>query len=477
MAEVREVDVAIVGAGLAGLVAARDLQGAGASTVVLEARDRVGGRLLNESIGDGAIVEVGGQWIGPTQDRIAALAREVGVETFPTHDDGANVIEWRGRLRRYKGTIPRINPAVLADVLRAQRKLNRMAIEVPLDRPWSARRAAEWDAQTAHTWFRRHVRTRAGRELLQLATEAVWAAQPQDVSLLHVLFYIHSAGRLEHLLDTGGGAQQDRFVGGSQLVPIALAQRLGPDAVVGNAPVRRVEHGAAGVTVYADGREADGGEAGAGRGTGARAGREEVVVRAKRAIVAIAPTLAGRIVYDPPLPGYRDQLTQRMPLGTVAKCMAIYDEPFWRGEGLSGQGTSDTGPVKLTFDNSPPGGSPGVLLGFLEGRQARELGRMPPGQRRAAVIDCFARLFGPRAARPEGYVERLWAEEEFTRGCYGCHVPTGAWTGYGEALRAPIGPLHWAGAEVAQVWSGYMDGAVRSGETAAQEVLAMLGSP
>jgi monoamine oxidase len=453
MAEAREVDVAIVGAGLAGLVAARDLRAAGASAVVLEARDRVGGRLLNEPLGDGAVVEVGGQWIGPTQDRMAALAADMGVETFPTHDEGDNVLEWRGGLRRYGGTIPRINPLVLADVLRAQRKLNRMAGEVPLDRPWAAPRAADWDAQTAHTWFRRNLRTRAGRELLQLGTEAVWAAQPEDVSLLHVLFYIHSAGRLERLLDTGGGAQQDRFVGGSQLVPIRLAERLGPDVVAYDAPVRRIEHAPEGVTLHADGG---------------------ALVRARRAIVAIAPTLAGRIVYDPPLPGHRDQLTQRMPLGTVAKCMAVYDEPFWRADGLSGQGTSDSGPVKLTFDNSPPGGRPGVLLGFLEGRQARELGRLSAEDRRAAVIGCFERLFGPRAARPERYVERLWAEEEFSRGCYGCHMPTGAWTGYGEALRAPIGPLHWAGAEVAEVWSGYMDGAVRSGESAAREVLTAL---
>ncbi len=453
MGETREVDVAIVGAGLAGLAAARDVRAAGASAVVLEARDRVGGRVLNEPLGDGVVVEVGGQWIGPTQDRLAALARELGVETFPTYDDGANVIEWRGRLRRYSGTIPRINPVVLLDVLRAQRKVNAMSSQVPLDRPWTAPKAAEWDAQTAHTWFRRNLRTRAGRELLQLGTEAVWAAQPEDVSLLHILFYIHSAGSLERLLDTGGGAQQDRFVGGSQLVPIGLAERLGADAVIREAPVRRIEHGADGVTLRADG------------GTS---------VRARRAIVAIAPTLAGRIVYDPPLPGHRDQLTQRMPLGTVAKCMAVYDEPFWRADGLSGQGTSDTGPVKVTYDNSPPGGRPGVLLGFLEGRQARELGRLPAAERRAAVIDCFARLFGPRAARPDHYVERLWAEEEFSRGCYGCHMPTGAWTGYGESLRAPIGPLHWAGAEIAEVWSGYMDGAVRSGETAAGEVLAAL---
>jgi monoamine oxidase len=163
-----------------------------------------------------------------------------------------------------------------------------------------------------------------------------------------------------------------------------------------------------------------------------------------------------------------------MPLGTVAKCMAIYDEPFWRAEGLSGQGTSDKGPVRLTFDNSPPDGSPGVILGFLEGRQARELGRLRPDERRTAVVECFARLFGPRAGRPDGYVERLWADEEWSRGCYGCHMPTGAWTNYGPALREPIGPLHWAGAEYATVWNGYMDGAVRSGEETARAALERL---
>jgi monoamine oxidase len=451
--ESREADVAVVGAGFAGLAAARALSAAGASVAVLEARDRVGGRVLNEPLGDGVVVEVGGQWIGPGQDRIAALAREVGVDTYPTYGEGSNVIEWRGKLRRYTGTIPKINPLILLDVERAQRKLNRMAAQVPLDKPWTAPKAAEWDGQTGHTWFKRNLLTRGGRDLLQIGTEVVWAAQPEDVSLLDVLFYIHSAGRLELLLDTEGGAQQDRFVGGSQLVAIRLAEEPGADAVTYAAPVRRIEHGDGGVTLQADGG---------------------LTVRARQAIVALAPPLASRIVYDPPLSGYRDQLTQRMPLGTVAKCMAVYDEPFWRADGLSGQGLSDVGPVKTTFDNTPPGGSPGVLLGFLEGRQARELGRVPAEQRRAAVIDCFTRLFGPRAAKPERYVERLWAEEEFSRGCYGGNLPTGAWTAYGEALRAPIGPIHWAGAEVAEVWSGYMDGAVRSGESAAAAVLAEL---
>ena len=450
--QTRDADLVVIGAGLAGLSAARAAAAAGASVVVVEARDRVGGRVLNEDIGGGNVVEVGAQWIGPTQDRLAALAAKLGVATFPTYGEGENVIEYRGRLRRYRGTIPRINPVVLLDVERAQRRLNRMARRVPLDAPWEAPDATDLDGQTAATWLRRNLVTRAGRMLLELGIEAVWAAQPEDMSLLHVLFYIHSAGSLEMLFDTEGGAQQDRFVGGSQRLPMLMAQELGRENVLLGAPVRMIRRGEHGVTVEADG----------------------ATVRARRAVVAVAPTLAGRIAYDPPLPGFRDQLTQRMPLGTVAKCMAIYDEPFWRAENLSGQGTSDAGPVKLTFDNSPPGGPPGVLLGFLEGRQARELGRVPANERRAAVLDSFARLFGPRAARPDAYVERLWAEEEWSRGCYGCHMPTGAWTAYGPALREPIGPLHWAGAEYATVWNGYMDGAVRSGEAAASAVLERL---
>jgi monoamine oxidase len=447
-----EADVVVVGAGLAGLAAARRLRAGDASVVVVEARERVGGRVLNHDIGGGKVVEVGGQWIGPTQDRLAGLAAELGVETFPTYGEGENLIEYGGALRRYRGTIPRINPAVLLEVERAQRRLNRLSRDVPLEAPWEAPKAAKLDGQTLATWMRRNLATKPGRMLLELGIEAVWAAQPEEMSLLHALFYIHSAGSLERLFDTEGGAQQDRFVGGSQLVPIRMAEQLGEERLVLGAPVRRIEHSSDGVIVHADGN----------------------VVRGRRAILALAPTLAGRIAYDPSLPGYRDQLTQRMPLGTVAKCMAIYDEPFWRAEGVSGQAMSDRGPVRLTFDNSPPEGSPGVLLGFLEGRRARELGRLPEHERRTAVIDCFTRLFGPRAATPDAYVERLWAEEEWTRGCYGCHMPTGAWTNFGPALHPPIGPLHWAGAEYAHVWNGYMDGAVRSGEAAAAEVVELL---
>ncbi len=449
-----EADVAIVGAGLAGLTAARRLVDAGVEPVVVEARDRVGGRTLNHEIGDGKVVEVGGEWVGPTQRRMLALSHELGVDTFPTYDEGENVIEWRGENKRYRGAIPRINPAILADVAQAQVRLDRMARRVPLEAPWEADRAARWDAQTFATWLHRNVATAGARTLLEIGVEAVWAQEPSDLSLLHVLFYTHSGGGFDALIGTSGGAQQDRFVGGSQLVALRLAETLGDERIALQAPVRRIAHGVDGVTVAADGLE----------------------VRARRAIVALPPALAGRIAYDPPLPGYRDQLTQRMAQGSVIKCMAIYPEPFWRAEGLTGQAASDIGPVRVTFDNSPHDGAPGVLLGFLEGRQARALGRRTPEQRRDAVVGCFARMFGPRAASPDGYVERVWADEEWTRGCYGCAMPTGAWTEFGPALRAPIGPLHWAGAETATVWSGYMDGAVSSGERAAADIVAALGA-
>ena len=448
----QEADVVVVGAGLAGLAAARALTKGGASVVVVEARGRVGGRVENHDIGDGKVVEVGGQWIGPTQDRLAALARELGVDTFPTNAAGENLIEYEGSVRRFRGTIPRINPAVLVDVQQAQMRLNRLARRVPLHAPWEAPNAAKLDEQTAATWMRRNIRTKSGRMLLGLGIEAVWAAQPEDMSLLHVLFYIHSAGSLERLFDTEGGAQQDRFVGGSQLVPLRMAEALGEDRIVLSSPVRRIEHGADGVTVHG----------------------EEPVARGRRAILAIAPTLAGRLRYDPPLPGYRDQLTQRVPMGAVIKCFAVYDEPFWRTEGLSGSTVSGSGPLTLTIDNSPPSGSPGILVGFLEGDHARSFGRTSPEERREAVIANLVQLFGTRAGKVEQFIEKSWAEEEWSRGCYEGYTPPGVLTAFGPALREPIGPIHWAGTETATKWNGYIDGALQSGERAAREALAEL---
>jgi monoamine oxidase len=447
----RQADVAVVGAGLAGLSAARALTDAGRDVVVLEARDRVGGRTLNEPIGEGKVVELGAQWVGPTQERIAALISELGLETFPTYGKGANVFERGERVRRYRGTIPKLNPLALAETGLVLSRLNRLARSVPAEAPWEAPRAADWDSMTFESWMRRNVRSAGARDLVRLAIEGVWAAEPRDISLLHVLFYVRSAGSLELLLDTDGGAQQDRVVGGTQLISMRMAEAL-ESAVVLESPVRSIAHSSQGVTVRSD----------------------RAAVRARRAIVATPPTLAGRIAYEPALPAIRDGLCQRMAQGSVVKCMAVYERPFWRELGLSGQLTSTRGPVSVGFDNSPPDGSPGVLLGFLEGRAAREGATLDADARRTAVLESLKRAFGAEAANPEHYVDKAWASDEWARGCYGGFMPPGGWLDHGAALRAPIGAIHWAGAETASVWNGYMDGAVSSGERAATEVLEAL---
>lgn len=451
MAEQRQADVAVIGAGFAGLVAARALLAEGTEPIVLEARDRVGGRVVNEPIGGGKVVEMGGQWVGPGQDRIAALADALGVETFPTNTEGENLLRIDGRLRRYSGTIPRIGPFALLDVSRAIRKLNRLSRTIDPESPWRAPKALELDRTSAAAWIERTMRSSTARRLMRVAGRTIWGAEPEELSMLHLCFYLRSAGSFELLTDVEGGAQQDRYVGGSQLVADRVAEELGERVVLG-APVRRIAHSPEGVGV----------EAG------------ETRVRAKRAIVALPPSLYPRIGFEPLLPAGKRQLAQRMAQGWLVKTTAIYDEPFWRADGLSGEALNEEGPVTMTFDNSPPDGSPGALVGFVGGSDARAFARLGASERRAAVLRSFEALFGPRAAAAERYIERDWAADEWSGGGPVGNFATGGWTGYGATLRETVGPIHWAGTESATRWAGYIDGAVQSGERAATEVLAAL---
>jgi monoamine oxidase len=447
----RRADVIVIGAGLAGLAAASDLAHAGHSVVVLEARDRVGGRTLNHPVGHGEVVEVGGQWVGPGQDRIMARAKAHGIKTFKTYTKGNQVFDYLGTQTHFTGLIPPLPGADAADFTNLLAALIKLTPSVPLDKPWTAPDALALDGQTFETWKLANSSTPGARFLFDLATESVFAAEPRDLSLLHALFYYHSGNGAINLTSTAGGAQDSRFVGGSQLVSIRMAQQLGARVVL-NAPARRIEHAGDGATVTTD--------AGAWRG--------------RAVIVAMAPTMAGRIDYDPPLPGPRDQLTQRVPQGSAIKYEAVYPKPFWRAAGLSGYANSDRSPIRLTYDNSPPSGTPGVLLGFATGHDARRLTAMGAGARRRAVLASFTRLFGPKAAHPTTLIEHNWSEEPWTRGCYEGYLPPGVWTDYGAALRDPIGRIHFAGTETSEVFMGYMDGAVRSGERAASAVRSAL---
>jgi monoamine oxidase len=478
-----KAQVVVVGAGLAGISAARHLRAHGIDVVVLEARARVGGRTLNHPIDSHHIVEVGGQWLGPDknlpglglsdpanfptddpvtgQSHIWRLAKAVGVARYPTYNTGKYIDYRNGTTATYSGRIPLDTPTGAVEAAEAILAIDRRCVTVPLEAPWHAPNAAEWDSMTVQSWMDHGdsfagqpfagLVTKDGRQLVELAIESVFSAEPRDISMLHALFYTHAAGSFGSLVNTDRGAQMYRLHGGSQLIALRAAKPFG-DRLRLSSPVHRIEQTAHGVKVSGDRFE----------------------VSAQRVIVAIPPTLAGRIDYRPAMPALRDQLTQRMPMGTVIKVQCVYDEPFWRADGLAGQVTSDTGPVRLTFDNSPPDATlrrgPGVLMGFIEGSEGRRALTATHDERRRGVIQSFARYYGPKARNVVKYVEKSWADEQWTRGCYAGYFGPGGWTDFGRALREPVGRIHWAGTETATVWTGYMDGAVRSGERAANEV-------
>ncbi|MDV6375164.1 flavin monoamine oxidase family protein [Deinococcus arenicola] len=441
-------DIIVVGAGLAGLTAARRLTQAGRRVRVLEARERVGGRTQTLNLPQtGLSVDVGGQWVGPNQPHVMALIHELGLEVYPTHDEGQNIALLGGKTLHYRGLIPPLSPLVLADYALLSHKFEALVRSIPLEAPWTAPDAAELDAQTFDTWIGKHARRPQTRALMRLYAGAVFSADPAEMSMLHALTYTaHGGGINGHTL-TRGHALQDRVLGGAG----GISQRLADDLedVQLNSPVIRVEQDGQGVTLHTpDGTH-----------------------RAAHVVFAVPPTLLSGLPFHPPLPARRAQLQQRLPMGAVIKFMAVYERPFWREAGLSGMAISDVGPVTVTFDNSPPQGSPGVLLGFIEGHAARDLMDVGEDQRWEAALGSLARLFGDEALTPIETVQRDWTAEPFSGGCYGALFGPGVWTGYGEALRTPVGRIHWAGAETARVWMNYMDGAVESGERVAAELL------
>lgn len=447
--DTRDADVVVVGAGFSGLAAARAAAAGGARVVVLEARERVGGRVDIAHPVDGVALDLGGTWAGPGQDRVGALAREFGIATIPQHAEGENVVDLDGRLRRYRGTIPRVGLGPLLDLGRMQFGVGRAARRVSSEAPWDARHAARLDALTLDDWLRARRHGRRARTLLAIAGRTIWGAEPRELSLLYALQYVSGAGGLDALLDTDGGAQHERFAGGAHGIAARMASDLGERVVLG-AAVERIVADAAGVTVHATG----------------------TTVRAAHVVVALPPPLCAAIRFEPALPAARRAVQDGMRMGALTKCFAIYDEPFWRADGLTGEALSDRSPAGLTFDVSPVDGSCGVLLGFVGGDDARAHAARSEADGRAAVLDGFARIYGPRALEPEGWAQRAWAAERWSGGGPVAIAPPGALTAGGAALREPAGRVLWAGTETADRWGGYIEGAVGAGERAAAQALA-----
>jgi monoamine oxidase len=437
-------DVVVVGAGFAGLSAARHLVGHGYHVVVLEGRDRVGGRSLTTTIA-GASVDLGGTFVGPTQDAVVALAAELDCETTRTHVRGKNLIKWRGKVRTYRSTIPRLSMLELFDVSRIQWRFERLCRRVSVEEPWKASYAESLDEQTLEAWLRSRRAGASTRDLMAIMARVTWGCEPDQVSMLHAVRYVKAAGGLGRMLDVDGGAQQDLFPGGTQQIALRMADEL-DERVLLNTPARRIERNADGsITVSFD------------RGN----------VTAKAVIVAIPPAHRAAIDFSPALPAEYEKLAQHWPQGNLSKAYAAYETPFWRANGCSGEALSDEGPVFITFDVSPDDKGPGILLGFTD---PRAFDALPAAKRREHALAGFAALFGDDALQPIDYVDHRWGTEEFAPGGPTAAVPPGSWTSYGPWLRKPVDGIYWAGTETADEWTGFLDGAVRSGQRAAAEV-------
>jgi monoamine oxidase len=436
-------DVVIVGAGFAGLSAARDLVRLGHDVVVLEGRDRVGGRSATTTIA-GTPVDVGGTFVGPTQDAVIALAKELGCQTVPTHSHGKNLIRWRGRVRSYRSTIPKLSIIELLDVSRIQWRFERVCRRVPVNEPWTSSIADILDSKTLDQWLRYVHAGASTRDLMAIVARVTWGCEPDEVSMLHAVRYVKAAGGLGRMLDVEGGAQQERFPAGTQQIALRMAEELGQRVVL-NAAVHSIERRTDGtLTVGTD--------------------RGEVV--AKAVIVAVPPAHRAGIEFIPELPAEYGKLAQHWPQGSLSKAYVAYETPFWRANGCSGEALSDEGPVFITFDVSPSDAGPGILLGFTD---ARTFDPLPAEQRRERVLEGFVTLFGDAAAHPIDYVDHRWGTEEFAPGGPTAAVPPGSWTTYGPWLRKPVDGIFWAGTETADTWTGFFDGAVRSGKRAADE--------
>ena len=444
-----EADVCVVGAGLAGLTAARRLSQAGRSVVVLEARERVGGRVWTQTSGTGVPVDMGGCFVGPDHERMHALTKEMGVSTFPTYVQGDNVLATGGKVRRYRGDIPRVSPVALLSAAQGIARMNAMAKKVPVDAPWDSPNAARWDAISVRAWLSRaRVPTRLGRDLIEATVRACFAADLSEVSLLNWLFLARSAGGVESLMTIVGGYQDSQFEGGVQQVPDAMAAELG-DAVVRSCPVEVVIQRNDRVVV-----------------DGSRA-----TVTARRVVLALPRALAAGIRFDPVLPADHALLIHQIPAGTEVKMVAIYEEPFWRADGVCGATVATDDAIEVTLDTSQPGHPEGVIAGYSAGPRARSLAGLSESERRSAFLAMLTTRLGPKAAAPLEVLEQNWADEQWTRGCSMGHFPTGVLTQYGRRLREPVGRVHWAGTETAATSYGAMDGAVRSGERVCEEIL------
>ena len=448
-----ERDVVVVGAGVTGLTAATRLAAAGRSVIVLEARERIGGRLWTEVV-DGQLREIGGQWVSPDQTALLETLDELGLETYSRYRDGESLYITRdGEVRRFTGDIFPAGERTEQELTRLIEVLDRLTAEVDPAAPWVHPRATELDRISFRGWLEQQTDDDEARENIALfVAEAMLTKPAHSFSLLQALLMAASAGSFGNLVDADFILDK-RVVGGLQQVPLRLAERLRADSVRLGTPVRTIAWDGSGATV-----------------TGG-----SVQVRARHVLVAVPPNLYDRIRYVPALPRLRQQLQQHQSLGLVIKVHATYETPFWRAAGLSGTAFSPYQPVHEAYDNTNHGESRGTLVGFVAAERADALFRLGAAERRSRILGSLAAYFGPEARRPVTYYESDWAAEEWTQGAYAASFALGGLTRYGELQLQPVGPIRFGSSDLAGLGYQHVDGGIRVGRRLADDVLAAGG--
>ncbi|XP_006825916.2 amine oxidase [flavin-containing] B-like [Saccoglossus kowalevskii] len=452
-------DVIIIGAGISGTSAAKLLHEEGLDVLLLEARDRVGGRTYTARAPSFKYVDLGGSYIGPTQNRILRMAKDLGVETYRVNVKERTIFQTGGPSTKlvFQGSVPNYyNPFVVMDLNNVCKVMDECAAMVPPAAPWDCPKAAEWDKMTVKEWIDKICWTKTAKEWTIILTRLIYAAEPEEISLLYFFWYTQSGKGIMRLVSTDNGGQERKFIGGSQTISEKIIERIGKDKIKFNSPVVKVEQNTDdGVIIITT------------------ASGEQF--KTNHAISAVAPCLLGRMTFDPPLPPKKIQLIQRVPMGSAVKSHLYYKRTFWREKNFNGMAVTG-GLVSVALDDTKPDGSCPCIIGLTVGEPARIMTTWTKEKRKKRLAEFYAEIFeSDEANHPIEYIDNDWLSEEYSGGCYVGVMPPGVLTSFGSVIRTPHGCVHFAGTETATEWAGYMEGAVQAGERAAREIMYAMG--
>ncbi|MGO2633908.1 MAG: flavin monoamine oxidase family protein [Galactobacter sp.] len=457
MSSIISRDVVIVGAGPSGLTAALELQKAGKTVAVLEARERVGGRTWTDTM-NGATIEIGGQWISPDQGALYSLADELGIDTFERWKAGKSVfIGADGVRHEYEGEDFPVSENTVAEINKLIAKMDELAATVDPDRPWDAPNAKELDTISFHHWLASQTDDAEAVECVGLFIAGGMLTKPaKTFSALQALLMAASAGSFSNLVDEDFILDR-RLSTSMQGVSLAVAERVGQENIFLDNPMLKLEWS-----------EADGGHVVAHGST--------VTVQAKRVIMAIPPNLYTRPSFVPPLPRWQQVTHQHQSMGLVIKVHAVYDTPFWREKGLSGTCFSPSSLVQEIYDNTFHTDDNGTLVGFVSDEKADAMWALSEDERKQAILGDMARFLGEEALDTKLFYLSDWGSEEWTRGAYATSYDLGGLHRFGPTQNDAVGPIYFSSSDLAGEGYQHVDGAVRMGRRTAARIVADLAN-